>query len=332
MVFMNVVDKFFSGFESFLTPKRIFKNDFLQGDDGSDLAFGLFGKDRLDLGGANDIGFGGLGRDVLIGGADDGQLSVQATLDLGDPFAGRDLPLALLETEINPAYLSERGDFSIIAADGSGDGVNPCFFVGDVQRTADGDAIVTVLIEGVSGATGVLKPSFLTATKGDALITYRIDGLVPTDGGAVGAALNLGLDLAGGPVMLKAVFEDEAGNETRLELEIELPDNLLELPELATTLAVETFEAGDVLSGGAGGDTFVYDPDTDGVDTLVDFQIGVDQLEIAGAINPCFVPREDGTLLLFENNEGTVIEDAGIFFPGISVADLTNADLFDVLI
>ncbi|NBB70768.1 MAG: hypothetical protein GVY33_10680 [Alphaproteobacteria bacterium] len=102
-----------------------------------------------------------------------------------------------------------------------------------------------------------------------------------------------------------------------VELGVEVPSDLADLSESATWLAVEVFETGDVASGGPGSDTLLHDPLTDDVATPLDCRVAVDGIARTGAVDPCSVPPEDGTLVLYEgggDDAGELIENAGIFF------------------
>lgn len=315
-------------FDDILRPNRLLSDDEIIGSDANELAFGLLGDDLLSLGAGNDTGFGGAGDDIIVGGADEGELSFAAVSDLGDPFAGQDLPLALAETEVDLFQLANPGDVVALDATDLAGQQEACFFVGDLQQTADGNVIATFLIEGGEGIAGFQQPCFLVADNGISALQIDLEPLVPADNGAFALAVNLGQEL-NGPYAFTLGFVDDQGAVTTQDVagpgDITGPSDIAGLPTLEATLGIGDFVEGDVLGGGFGADIFLYDALTDGVDTLLNFQLGIDKIAIAGEQRPCFLPREDGTLIYFEeptNDGGFLVPDAGMLLEGVDIADV----------
>jgi len=311
-----------------LLPSSIFSDDVLIGTETRDLALALFGDDLIETGAGDDIVLAGFGDDIIAGGTDDGILSVRLLADLGDPFAGRALPVTLGETLVDPAAIAGTGGFSLLAANGTTAILEPCFFVGDVRLAQDGDVIATVLVDGGQGLVGILEPCFIVADTAAGRIEIDLEPVRPDDGGAFGLVLNLGVDPRD-TIGLSITFMDAAGNTEVLESELELPGGPGAVPTLTDMVVADTVVGGDLLSGGFGDDFFFYDPHAHGVDTIVDFALGEDVVGLAGILEPCFLPHGDGTLVAFmAPGDSTIVPNAGLILEGLAPDEVAAAGIF----
>jgi Ca2+-binding RTX toxin-like protein len=80
-----------------------------------------------------------------------------------------------------------------------------------------------------------------------------------------------------------------------------------------------SFVAGDVLTGGKGPDTFVYEFG-DGVDQITDFKVGADTLVLEGITLDQLLTATDGTNLYigFNDGSGGWVADSAIEIVGVT--------------
>jgi Ca2+-binding RTX toxin-like protein len=150
--------------------------------------------------------------------------------------------------------------------------------------------------------------------------TPRANGLMAWDGGLVFDVKTAGLFQAIGNDTLKGGCGDDilnGGKDTGLFL---LVQNDSRKKCYQPQLTVKSVEAGDVLTGGHGKDTFVYIKG-DGADTITDFQDNVDILRLANV----------GAFNLVDVLNGTFV-DFGVAGEGIYVKSITAAELADDIV
>jgi Ca2+-binding RTX toxin-like protein len=255
-------------------------NDTVNAGDGDDIAFGGTGADLLNGGAGNDSLIGGAGADTLVGGAGDDSLSGGAG---GDTYqfgigGGHDVVsenlFALTDTQlqsgIGPIYNIGDGDVPL-SNDTDVLSFQPGVAESDVRATRSGNDLkltiastsdsVTVANYFSNGVSTIEKVLFASGASwsGTAIHTKVLQ---PTAGDDALTGYLSGDNLKG-----------LAGNDT------------LDGREGADTL--NGGDGSDVLTGGTGADRFVFDlaPNAStNLDTITDFQPGVDTIVLSNAI------------------------------------------------
>lgn len=219
-------------------------NDDLDGRGGSDQVFGEDGADSL-FGGANDdVVVGGLGDDLLDGGTGD---------DLLDGGTGDDTLIGnqgddILRGGDGNDTLDGRNGFDILEGGAGDDDLNGK----NGNDTLDGGTGVDTLIGGAGNDT--------LNGGADADTLFGRNGFDTLNGGAGDDELNGNADndtLSGG--FGDDVLNGGAGDDT-----------------LTGGADVDT------LTGGTGVDTFDFNSDGEGVDTITDFTVGTDLIDLVG--------------------------------------------------
>jgi len=273
-------------------------NDNLSGGAGKDRLDGGNGMDVLNGGANNDLLSGGLAKDTLIGGTDDGTAVITFTAKDAD---GASVPVLTTNATIlaeNAALtgsvagtannLVEEGVFVNTAT--SPDTIYHVFSFTPIDPGQDGGS--TPFIVGVYDVNGSLVETVdVTMTEGVKNFFSLVDNQTVDNGGTV-AVFTAGFSV---PTTLPATGSlDAEGYE----------------PVKVTPTSV-AITAGDVLYGGAGNDTFVYNFG-DGVDVIKDYQNG-DTIELHG-ISPSdvtsVVDHGNTTLLIGDGAGGFAVNSA----------------------
>ena len=253
-------------------------NDILVGNDGSDI---LRGRD------GNDIGFGGADDDIITGDDGDDIVSGDAGNDLVFGGAGNDILMGVTGTD-----LLSGGAGSDLFVYGNDDGTDTIIdFEAGVDRIG--------LVEGEL----VFSDLTLTQDGGNTLLTV-------TNSGEMLAVLN-GVDAAALDESSFAIVPDVSNPEEALALISDGGSASLTGTDGADTLTgtdnddvLDGLLGDDIYTDGAGADQFVFAP-SQGVDTITDFEVGVDQISLGSlsAADVRFFEQDDDTLVLTTSNE-----------------------------
>lgn len=284
-------------------------DDKVRGGNGADQLFGEGGADKLWGHAGQDILTGGRGDDALYGGDDNDQLFGGAGQDYLEGNAGND---ELTGGEGNDTLIGGDGNDKLWGEDGNdtlrGGAGN------DRLYGADGDDLLTGgdgndVLEGGGGADRLEGGAGRNVLRGDAgndtLIggqnTDRLYGGDGNDTLTAGTGWDKLWGQAGDDVLDGGTSNDYlyggAGNDRLIG-----------------------GQHNDVLRGDGGADTFVFDSD-DGFDTILDFNKGVDRVELIGwtRANANLYVRDGDTVLddgsahnteiVFENTLGLTLDD-----------------------
>lgn len=259
------------------------------GGAGDDVIYGEAGDDVLDGGAGNDIVAGGAGRDWIMGGADNGSFTLAETLDI--TLVGSDA--------------GYNNSFGYYIADAEGAPVSGEVIWSNLNATDPG-VVHSIVLDGI-GANDIgyfIIPdgaSFNSSLTDGVSVTFAQDGAGRWTAHADGEALagrdspawfsgsadlnpdgeeHVQTGAADEDGAIAMGFEDLYGGGDR-----DYDDAMLELRH---SLTVESFEAGDHLWGGEVGGTGDGEHDVfffrrgDGVDTIHDFEVGIDQIVVSG--------------------------------------------------
>jgi Ca2+-binding RTX toxin-like protein len=282
-------------------------NDTLNGGMGADHLDGGNGKDVLNGNEGNDWLSGGQGKDTLTGGTDDGTAVVTFTATDAEgatvAVLSANAPIlddgAVLTTGVAgaPDDLVEEGVF--VDTSTAPDTIYHVFSFTPTDVAPTGGS--TALVVGVFDWDGSLVDSFnVTMTEGAKNFFSLVDNNVVDDGGTVAI-------FAGGTVVPDTLA---AAVGSALDSQAYEPVTL--------TIASVDITAGDVLYGGGGNDTFVYNAG-DGVDVINDYHKG-DTILLHG-IDPSEVQTivEGGnTTILFGDGAGGIAVDSAIELVGVT--------------
>ncbi|KUF12161.1 calcium-binding protein [Pseudoponticoccus marisrubri] len=285
---------------------------------GSDYLNGGIGDDILIGGAAGDALMGGEGADILIG--DNGEVTSAGAV-LADPFVGKKSDNDVLDGgEGDDLIFGQNGDDTILGGtdDGSievGGLYYPAGFNNDPVDLADianpGDF---ASVEVISGNDRIGKLTTLgDLPDGDNV--FRIDNFGPNS-----VETTYIVDLVGGgefeitvPANSRTVINTGSANLTVRLLDEDR--NLLQTKAANDNPIsfdpVITIEVGDVLTGGDGADEFVYNVG-DGVDEITDFELGIDNITLAGrTAADVSISVEDGNSLITFSDDpnGAILVD-----------------------
>ena len=306
-------------------------NDRIDGGQGNDRVSGWFGDDVLAGGEGNDIVHGDVGNDMVFGGNGDDWLA-------GGPDGG------LLTVSLSPVTFTVDASFPEWAPLGLSDAGYAPFQVNLTDIETPGDMVFA------SWQGGDLPPLFRPVGRledGDLILKVLVDTDTPT------ATLEIAAD-GGTPLSLQvsdnSVVVVNLGQVASLgSLEVDLIDNTpssllvggldVQFPTVIDTaivtaggLGVDAFAAGDTLTGGDGADHLLFGMGQ-GVDVMTDFDPGEDAIRLLPDLVGAEVTKlayDDGqgagTLLLFGDGSGGLLQDTGIFLRGVDPSeDITIA-------
>ena len=308
-------------------------DDFLDGGEGNDYVFGKVGNDTLYGGRDNDFLNGGGGDDLLDGGNGDDSLiggDGQDTINGGEGNdflsggAGNDV---LRDTQGNNVFYGDAGNDWLFA--GQGDDLlygdtgndriwanvgNDQLFGGIGDDTLDGGQGDDNLVggEGNDMMAGGLGDDRLLGGAGDDILRGDLNLRSPQDNMPGGDDIlfgGAGDDLIGGKAGNDTLHGDQ-GNDT---LWGDAGDDIL-----FGGLGDDTL-IGDNVSAGSGSDTFVLAVG-EGMDTVVDFQVGTDFIGLAHDLTFADLSlgtQGDNTLIQVETETLAIVQAVGL-------ADLTE--------
>lgn len=272
-------------------------DDYLEGESGDDHIWGGAGNDHLSGGEGNDVLYGGDGNDDLYGGSGSDEFHVDNGHN--NLFAGSGDDLVFF-TGGEGEFLGESGndtfDFS-----GLGEGVDLNLFL-DFFYTSEGTSNISGF-ENIIGSSfndrfyGELEEGQIQGGAGNDYI--RVNG---TNIELYGGSGDDNLSINFGSATLSGGDGDDAlsGGES---------DDILLGGEGDDFL--NGGYGDDVLTGGGGADTFYFvGRPIDGHDTILDFEVGVDDIHIPGIAhgleNLTQFARQDGENLILEFFESSL--------------------------
>ncbi|MEM9575775.1 MAG: calcium-binding protein [Pseudomonadota bacterium] len=280
-----------------------FCDDDIKAGDGNDIVLGLFGDDKISGGLGNDLIFGGAGKDDVAGGDGDDWLYGGSGDDVVTGNKGSD---KMFGGRGDDLLVWNNGDGSDLMDGGKGydtqqvnfdtDLVNTDLQNDDVAEfsvTDKGIQFARIEVNGQSDAglfqldirnTEVQETNFgggddTAVITEDVLNKIKLDldggdGVDTLDfGGASGpVSVNLAsgaieIDNGAGQDASAVNFENVIGTDSNDIITGNDEDNI-----------IRGGAGNDIMSGGAGADTFVFFEEDAGVDVILDFEIGVDQL------------------------------------------------------
>lgn len=264
---------------------------------GQDFGSGLQGNDIISGGGGDDILSGGDGRDRLLGGGGNDELLGESGADELNGDNGEDL---LFGGGGNDLLRGGNGADELF-----GRGGDDVLLGGAGADVLEGGADSAVSLRSVGD--GISEPGgFQVAQFDDDPLLARV-----VAGAAFGDDLPFPEDLSGLDIVWQVTVESTVPGVTIIEAE----------------------GVGDVITGGAGVDTFVVGAD-DGVDLLLGFERGVDRVELADGLEvAAFLTTSvssDGVLaqisqFILERPDGT--GSATVVIPDLFAPDALN-DIF----
>lgn len=266
------------------------RDDVLVGSESSDDIAALGGSDIIDALAGDDIIDGGDGDDIILAGSGDDLIFAGGGDDFIDAGDGNDIVFAGSGNDI---VFAGSGD-DVVHGEAGNDTLN----VGsgnDVADGGDGDDVFLVTHAPVSGTA---PPTQLPVNSSDAAIETKIpfdsqpatvtqaivaspgDGNDTYDGGAGNDTLDLGATTAA------AVVDLSAGTAVGSDIGT---DTLKNIENVVTGSGNDTIVANtaqNLLTGGAGEDTFVFTttadsaPTPEAMDTITDFEVG-DKIDVS---------------------------------------------------
>lgn len=301
-------------------------NDTLNGGNGVDLLFGEGNADVLNGDAGGDFLYGGIGNDTLNGGADNDTLYGEENDDILNGDGGADV---LIGGAGNDTINGGSGVDNDSIDGGAGN---------DTINAGDGDDFA-------AGGTG-------NDTVNGGNNNDRIDGNAGTDtlngengadtiyGGADGDTINGG---QGGDILIGDAGADTINGGTEDDsidggtegdiLNGEDGSDFIQGGDGADTInggsAADDLrgDAGnDLITGGTGGDTMRGGADSDifffainsGVDVIVDFQDGIDKLNLAG-----YAGANAGNTIIQQSGANTIVSFAGAFTDQVIILNFT---------
>jgi Ca2+-binding RTX toxin-like protein len=100
---------------------------------------------------------------------------------------------------------------------------------------------------------------------------------------------------------------------------------ILSIEGYYTDAVVNSFAAGDILTGGSWADLFVFNAG-DGVDMITDFAIGYDHIALDESLRKGFtvIDFKEGAMIVFADGAGSFAENTGIFLVGVDSGKVTD--------
>lgn len=270
-------------------------NDFLGGGRGNDLLLGEAGNDTLYGRNGNDTLNGGDGDDLLFGGPDAGKLKIKTTK------VNPDAPTVAIGTKnADGVSIGDGLDFTLkknsathYTVNVTENGVEGGRFTGEVDfiRGKGSESVTVNLGVNVKNAEFSVEKFYKGEANGlgEKLKVTAFDANGNETGNSIFAATN---------TSGKATFDISGLGEFRL-LKFEALDNGIAVgktdnsdfllkslnfdlaAKVTTVKSVDQFTVGDMLTGGAGADIFVFGHGNGrGVDLITDFTIGEDKLKL----------------------------------------------------
>lgn len=255
-------------------------DDVIFGGSGHDLIFAGNGDDFIDAGDGDDIVFAGSGNDVVIGGDGDDVIHGEAGNDSLNAGSGDDV--------------ADAGDgddvFVVTHVPGSGaalpnqvqadTGSASIATVIPLGNTAAGVIAATAITSGEAGATSTAAAPSEDATATPATVTVSGDGNDFYDGGAGIDTLDLGATSAA------AVVDLACGTASSDDIGTDILKNIENVVTGSGDDTIIANTAQNVLTGGAGEDTFVFATACDSgttpeaIDSITDFEVG-DKIDVS---------------------------------------------------
>lgn len=281
-------------------------NDTIRGGDGNDSIWGGGDADALFGDAGNDQIWGDAGNDVITGGADDGAHDARIVSETFYELPGG--------SRVALAAIDDVGEWALVPKFHNVTGASGISVLGRV----DGDVIYVV-------TNGFADARDWNGWRGgqSPLIDLGPGGEIPAgmsvvfNAGGGNSALQFKNSEAGAPKPLNPnAAKGGAASEGKI------------VTESKTVVGSVTF--GDILTGGTGNDTFVFNLG-DGVDRITDFVKGQDRIDIdaayfdGAAANGEFavVDYAGGALILFRDGSADgFADDAGIFLAGLKAASI----------
>ncbi|GGF69108.1 hypothetical protein GCM10007301_31000 [Azorhizobium oxalatiphilum] len=191
--------------------------------------------------------------------------------------------------------------------------------VGDIPSTADSVAIG-------SGTAGDFSYDFLTHTLAGTLDSVRFGQGLSYDAASDSfsqsatdiAITGLGLSGSGtGNAVHTLIYDLMGGSSTVLLATLNAQSNTIIGSSGADT--IYSFDGNDTFTGGAGSDFFVFDG-TDGADTITDFSVTEDGIDVTAWGSYSITDTAAGAVLSYGSNSITVL--------GVTAADMSTAAIF----
>jgi Ca2+-binding RTX toxin-like protein len=254
--------------------------DVIFGLAGDDFVLGQGGNDILELGTGNDRGYGGIGDDTIFGREGNDIIYGEAGADTVDGGAGNDTILGAADGAAD------------VMIGGAGNDVIYVYEALDVAYENVGEGTDTLLSDFVGTYVVGAGQSFETirAVSPGSTTAINLTGneFGQTMQGNAGANI---LDGAGGADIISAL----GGNDTLIG-----------------------GAGNDRLIGGTGSDTFVFASGFD-VDTIADFEVGIDQIDLSAFAGLAF-----NQLTISEASNGVTISSIVDGFGSIVISNLTT--------
>ncbi|MEL7468831.1 MAG: M10 family metallopeptidase C-terminal domain-containing protein [Pseudomonadota bacterium] len=286
--------------------------DTFLGTSGADTVATVGGDDVLRLGSGDDVAEAVVGSNEILGEAGNDALSGGAGNDMLDGGAGNDRLDGGTDADI---LIGGTGDDTLT---GGADADEFAFSSGDgIDIITDFELGVDVIdLQGLG--TGFVDLNIVDAG-GGAQITYDFvtTGQVTLQGiSAVGLKeSDFLLDVSASPAIVGTFGNDNLVGTSGSD-------------ELLALGGGDTLDGGtgdDTFTGGTGADTYRFE-NGDGIDTIVDFEVGTDQIDLRG------LGLSYNQLLIIDVIEGALVQydfstNAQIIFSGLTAAQLTS-DVF----
>ncbi|MGH1422179.1 MAG: M10 family metallopeptidase C-terminal domain-containing protein [Hyphomonas sp.] len=311
----NGNDRLYGGTGADILAGRV-GDDLLDGGAGDDTLAGHDGVDTLVGREGNDKLFGGADNDLLSGGDGDDSLKGDSGNDKLDGGNGNDRLVGGSGTDI---LLGRAGDDVLNAGTGNdtlagNDGNDYLDGSGGDDIVYGGNGVDTVVgRDGADTLYGDAGEDFLSAGNGDDYLSGGADN-DKLDGG------NGNDDLSGGAG--DDILAGRAGNDT---LDGSIGNDIL--AGHAGDDHLFGGEGDDVLVGGGDNDTFQFATDTsNGIDTISDFTIGEDIIDLQGSAFSSFA---DVSAAMTSSGSDTVISfgaNGSVTLSNISMASLSASD------
>jgi Ca2+-binding RTX toxin-like protein len=258
-------------------------NDIVNADDGDDIAFGGGGADQLNGGDGADLLAGGAGADTMAGGTGNDTLSGGAGGDLYRIEAGGDDDVI---SESLPSLTDEQLQ----------SGIGPIYVVGD------GDAPLATDTDTLSFLAGIAEADVRATRSGNDLVftiagadtvtvaNYFANGVATIERVLFASGASWSSTAIRAKVLVPTSGDDEVtGYLGGDRLNGLAGDDTLDGREGGDILTGG--DGNDVLTGGSGSDRFVFNVAPDeatNLDTIIDFQSGVDTIVLSAGVFTAF--------------------------------------------